>query len=425
MQRDRQRRSFSTATLTLDQLRRIGNWGGASRSIGRRWELLGVAALRQGVARPIPCAVVSLCDDGALQARLSTLGLPNPDVLAVEAATGDEATGRVGDGATLDLDAQTPRRPLSPSPQLASPVCPQLIVRPVDLKWALDVASYRQISGQNLDQLMAADPSLLALVQAALPAGVADQPPVPADGYFFCPDSTANRRFFASPENRRQEYPLEAHEVVFAPVEVEAFFGALPGWTTGREMARLDGSVAALRYLDTADRYYHLGAGVNGALVVRTRSVFVEEEVDCAGDELARFRTFAAEVRPLTTGEVITRLDAEMRRRRELQQRVRALRRCPYTFEEFADDVRAMGLGEEDSAVDRGWGQRYGEIASAHAAAIMQAGRTLVAAGHSDAQALAALEHRVAEFATRARVRARAMLALLQSPEARHQHGLP
>lgn len=371
--RNNPRRQLNTATLTLQQLRSIGDWGGASRSIGQRWEVVGLSALREGIAGAPPLAVVALCEDPSVQQRLGKLGLPNPDALIVEPGADD------------------------------------LVVRPADLKWALDVASYHQISGANLTDLLQVDPPLAEAIRKSVPAQIAALPLRPADGYFVCPDATANRRFLTSPQNQRQEYPLEAQEVVFVPVNVQSFFGPLPGWYTAQQIARLDGALAALRNIDAADRYYHIGAGVNGALALRGRSIF-DEEPPTDGDEAVRWSALSAEIRPLTASNVLSRLDAEMRHRRELIQRLRAVRRCPYTFREFVEDLQAAGLLDTGVDPEPLWGPQYGEVARGHAGAVMVAGRALIARGQSDAQALASLEQRTGEFAARARARARALM---------------
>src|SRR5262249_41172314 len=144
--------------------------------------------------------------------------------------------------------------------------------------------------------------------------------------------SLANERFLSSPENRRQEYPIEPSEAQFATVDPIEFFGPLPGWLTGQELARIDGMSRSLTNLDTADRYYHLGAGVAGALDVSSRSIFDDDaEVDPA-NELSRLKEYANTISPVSTGTMVDRLGAAMRQRQQLVRALRDLPRAAFTF---------------------------------------------------------------------------------------------
>src|SRR5439155_6916715 len=89
-----------------------------------------------------------------------------------------------------------------------------LVLQPADLKWSLDVASYRQISAAVLAILLAQVPRLSEALRALLPPDLQDQEWTAKDGFFFSPRTFANERFLTSPENKRQEYPLEPVEVL-------------------------------------------------------------------------------------------------------------------------------------------------------------------------------------------------------------------
>src|SRR5215216_6364651 len=98
------------------ELWRIGDWGGASAQIGRRWEHVGAAALGKliGPPRSHPDgfqsrATISFVDDPAFERAIHGSGLTNADALLV---------GFVGDRPAL---------------------------QPIDFKWSLEVARPEQV----------------------------------------------------------------------------------------------------------------------------------------------------------------------------------------------------------------------------------------------------------------------------------------
>src|SRR5947209_18664975 len=112
-------RPSTPAQFDLNRIRAIGEWGHASRYVGARWELVGMERLRQDLAGEDLVALLPICQDPMLQSALASTGSKNPDVVLVVAA---------GDG---------------------------LALQSADLKWSLDVASYRQISAPVLADLLA------------------------------------------------------------------------------------------------------------------------------------------------------------------------------------------------------------------------------------------------------------------------------
>ena len=149
-------RPLTPAQYDLNRVRQIGEWGHASRHVGRRWELVGLESLRARVAARTPTAVLAICADEGLAAALAATGGKNPDV--VLAFTGDGA----------------------------------VILEPADLKWSLDVADYRQISAPILATLLARTPRFCDAIRELLPVDLNDVPWAPRDGTFFCPRSIAN-----------------------------------------------------------------------------------------------------------------------------------------------------------------------------------------------------------------------------------------
>jgi hypothetical protein len=272
------------------------------------------------------------------------------------------------------------------------------------------VADYRQISAPILAGLLAQVPSFCDSIRDQLPAAQRDWAWVPRDGFFFSPNSVANEHFLTSAENRRQEYPIEAKEVLFQAVDSFGFFEALPGWTTAREMARLDGATRGLPYLDTADRYYHLGRGVAGALTIMERSIFEEEEDVDPAREVDRFQAFLKSVSPPSTGRIIERLGGIMRVRQAAQRDLRDFTRSSLTFKDFADQVIQSGrasAGETEAAIRRTWGEAYRTMMDQIDLEIRAAGRKLRDTGATDTEALEALKDQREVYARRLRSRAR------------------
>jgi len=377
-------RPESPAQFDVNRLRMIGEWGEASRYIGGRWEDVGLEQLRVGVADQAPLALLSVCTDPELSALLAATGSKNPDVVLVFAGN-DE-----------------------------------LILQPADLKWSLDVASYRQISATVLDTLLAQVPRLSEALRARLSPELVDQPWTTRDGFFFCPNSYANGRFITSPENKKQEYPLGSADVRFAAVDPFDFFEPLPGWQTGRELARSDGSSRGLSQLDAADRYYHLGAGAAGALVALESSIFDESSVVEPDEEVERFRAYLKTISPPTTAAVIDRLGAHMRHRRDLVRRLRDLTRSTFTFRDFADLLVQSGLaqdGEGESALRRRFGETYRSLLDAEEGRILQAGRAMCDKGETDGQAIETLTQQQDSFARRLRIQARLALQSLRESQ--------
>lgn len=362
------------AHFDITRLRAIGEWGQASRRIGARWEELGAGLLGAGVEGLDPLGILSICTDPELQSALASTGSKNPDLVIIFESAG------------------------------------QIILQPADLKWSLDVASYRQISANVLSALIEQVPRLGEALRALLPPEARHLPWQPRDGIFVSPRTYLNERFLTSPENQKQEYPIEPSEVLFIAVKAYDFYEPLPGWRTAEELARLDGSARGLGQIDTADRYYHLGAGVAGALLALPRSIFDDEPTIDPHREVERFRAFLKTISPPSTAMVVDRLGVQMRHRRDHQRQLRDLLRSAFNFGNLASELTGAGLatgGDNESELRRRFGELFRSLIDSDDAEIRQAGRELVAKGASDAQALEQLAARRDSFARRFLARAR------------------
>ena len=377
-------RPETPAQFDLNRIRMIGEWGRASRYVGARWEEIGLDLLRAGVAGRSPVALLAVYAEPELARLLASTGSKNPDVVLSFAVEG------------------------------------ALVLQPADLKWSLDVASYRQISAAVLAILLAQVPRLSEALRALLPPDLQAHEWTAKDGFFFSPRTFANERFLTSPENKRQEYPLEPVEVLFETVDAYDFFEPLPGWATARELARMDGSARGLGQIDSADRYYHLGAGVAGALVTLDGSIFDDEQPIEPAEEVPRLRAFLGTLSPPSTGAAIEHLGTWMRQRNEVTRRFRDLTRASFSFRDFAGQLVVAGLATpEDSERDlrRRWSQTYRDLIDTAEAELRQAGRELRAKGASDVVALDTLERQREVYERR--LRGRAQLAIRAAALAR------
>lgn len=375
------RRLENPAQFDIGRLRIVGEWGQASRYIGARWEEVGLEALGPGVAGENTLAILAVCNDPDLQGLLASTGSKNPDILI--ALEGNSA----------------------------------VVLQPADFKWSLDVASYRQISAPVLDALIEQVPRLAESLRTLLPSEASDLPWRTRDGIFISPKTHLNQRFLASTENQRQEYPIEPNEVRFMAVESFGFYEPLPGWSTAGELARLDGSARGLGQIDTADRYYHLGAGVAGALVTLEGSIFDDETPVDPAEEVTRLREFLKTISPSTTAMAVDRLGVRMRQRRELTRRLRDLTRSSLRFEDFVAGLIEAGLASEEDPTTVLWrrfGESYHALIDSEEAAIRKAGRELLAKGVGDAEALEQLDRRRDVFERRRQLRVQATIRNLR-----------
>lgn len=376
-----------TAPRDLRRERLIGNWGGASEQIGRRWEEVGLAALGSRVASGArwpggaqPEKVLPLAQGGDLEAVLSRVGLPNPDVIVVLR----ERSGRIA-------------------------------LQALDFKWNVEFATYGQIRAEALRALLDYGVAPLQSLLADALDGLADGTAV-RDGLLLAPELPVNRWFLGSERNNRQEYPIEEHEVLFEEVNAPAFFQPLPGWEMALLLARTDRSEPRLRVLETAEHYYRIGAGVQGAVSQLQQSVFVRQPPRLPAQEV--FDWLRAKVRPSTSQDLSRYIERMMAGRIELQGRLRNLTRSPYRFSDLVAALKAGGVEvperEEGFPPEerRKWGDLLRAVAVEHREVIYRTGLRLVGTGLSDAEALTRLEAEPARYADRAKAHAERLLAV-------------
>jgi hypothetical protein len=343
----------------------IGDWGGASRHLGERWEEVGGDLLAARLAAEHGAgARLHLLGGAAQQEALSRTRLKNPDALLV--VPGDAAE----------------------------------TVRAVDFKWSLETAEYPQIAASVLRALHEAL-DLTTLLDGPL------RDPAFADGFFVAPDTIANRDFLRSAANRAQEYPLEAREVALLAVQPEAFFAPLPGWAHARFLATLDRAERGLAQIDNAERYYRLGVGLAGALARLATPIFADEPAEPAPlDELT---TLARRIHARSAADLVHHVGRRMEQRQALVRRLRGLLQPPYRFRDLVEDLASRGIAlpeEQGAASPDGrecWLAVLRAVSEAHRRAVRDEGVALLANGKSEAAALAALADRSAEFARRSR----------------------
>lgn len=370
----------------LRRERLAGNWGGASEHIGRRWEEMGIEALRSlvaaGMLSPADGAsvvkIVPLAGDEALQTALSRAGLPNPDVIV---------------GLTAKSDG--------------------LALQALDFKWNLEFASYGQIRAEATEALMLRNvPPLASLLNRELGTDPAALPAV--DGLLFSPDLPVNRWFLQSEQNQRQEFPIESDEVVFERVDPATFFGELPGWEMGTMLARADRSTGRLESLEGAEHYYRLGAGLQGAVAQLEVSIFVRKPPAVPAE--AAFDWLRGRVRPPTSEGFLQLAEKLMSTRSGLLGRLRNVARSPYRFANLAESLKQRGrpLPDKEEALPAKERERWGEllrnVAVNHRELIYRTGMRLVEAGLTDVDALTRLEADPRRFADRARLDAEKLL---------------
>ncbi len=375
-------RIYSPPTRDLRRERLVGNWGGASEHIGRRWEEVGLEMLEVRVASGdpwpgdghVPDRIVPLAGDDSLQLALSRSGLPSPDVIMV-----------LRDGRGRES------------------------LQALDFKWNLEFASYGQIRAEAIHALLQRGVGPLDLL---LSERVGEHPEGLSvlDGLLYSPVLPVNRWFLRSEENGRQEYPIESSEVIFEEVDPIYFFESLPGWEMAGLLARVDRSEGRLRSLDGAEHYYRIGTGLQGAVAQLLVSVFVRQPPPVAAS--AAFDWLKSRVRPPSSAAFVQHAEKLMSTRSQLQNRLRALARPPYRFSDLAEALKARGVqlpDREEGLPQREreqWGALLRRVSAEHKELVYRTGMKLSEAGLSDPEALTRLEGDSRRFADRARINA-------------------
>lgn len=254
-------------------------------------------------------------------------------------------------------------------------------LEPLDFKWSLETASARQVSSETLARLLAAE--LTALNTALLPirAELGLEPGselAPRDGRFVAPVHPANHAaLLAEPEL----------PTLLLPVDARTFFEPLPGWSAARALARLESSnLDRLSGIEAIERYYRLGAGVEGALSRLETGVFETEparvDAEALIGELRRQGKFR------TLNELLLYLQRELEQRKALDERLVQLPRGAYPFGRLRSDLHKLGVPRAVLDSRGALGRAYAEDTREILAAIREAGRELVAGGASPSAAL-------------------------------------
>ena len=333
-----------TSPLTGRLVWHIGDWGHASEHIGARWEAVAGGQLARGRLSPGDHLVV-LAATPSLMSEVLSSGLPHAD--ALRAWREDSSVA----------------------------------LEPLDFKWSLETASARQVSSETLARLLAAD--LAELKAALLPVRAelgldADSDLAPRDGRFVAPIHPANHAaLLAEPEL----------PTLLLPVAARAFFEPLPGWSAARALARLEFSnFDRLTGIEAIERYYRLGAGVDGALSRLEAGVFETEPTHVDAEAVIAELRRRGHAR--TLNELLLYIQRQLEQRKALDERLAQLPRSAYPFGRLRSDLHKMGVPRAVLDSRGALGRAYAEVTREMLSAIREAGRQLVASGLSPTAAL-------------------------------------
>ncbi len=359
-----------TSPLTGRLVWHIGDWGRASEHIGGRWEhVAGALAHQQLGAQDY---LVVLAETPALMADVLASGLPHADAVRTWREDG------------------------------------QLVLEPLDFKWSLETAFGRQVSSETLERLLAAEVRTLetALLEARQALGLEPTSAQEArDGRFVAPVHPANHAaLLAEPEL----------PTLLLPVDPHAFFEPLPGWSAARALAHIESSdLDRLKGIEAIERYYRLGAGVEGAVTRLHTGLFDPEPARVDAPALIGELRQAGKARTLNL--LLLHLEQELANRKALEERLLLLPRSTYAFGHFRSDMQR--LGQPRAVLDsRGaLGRAYAEVTRGMAREIRAAGQELVAAGSSTEQALDQLAAQAPRWAGIGAAQARIIAARLSA----------
>jgi hypothetical protein len=362
-----------TSPLTGRLVWHIGDWGRASEHIGGRWEQVAGPLARQRLG-PLDYLVV-LAATPALMAEVLGSGLPHADALR---------TWREDD---------------------------QLMLEPLDFKWSLETASARQVSSETLERMLTvALPAVeTALTEARRALGLdPTSPPQARDGRFVAPVHPANHAaLLAEPEL----------PTLLLPVDPHAFFEPLPGWSAAHALARLESSdLDRHTGIEAIERYYRLGAGVEGALTRLQTGLFETEPAKV--DAAALIRELRQTGKARTLNSLLLYLQHELASRKLLEERLLLLPRSAYAFGRLRGDLHKLGLPHAVLDNRGALGRAYAEVTRGIAIEIRGAGQELVAAGVSTQDALDQLAAQAPRWSTIGAAQTRAVAARLASSPA-------
>ena len=348
----------------------IGDWGRASEHIGARWEVVARDLARERLNANDRLIVLATTPN--LMSEVLASGLPHADALR---AFRDDSC---------------------------------VALEPLDFKWSLETASARQVSSETLARLLAADLAALAAALVPVREALGLEPTselAPRDGRFVAPVHPANHAaLLAEPEL----------PTLLLPVEPRSFFEPLPGWTAARVLARIEGSnLDRLSSIEAIERYYRLGAGVEGALTRLESSIFETEPPRIDAEALIEARRRAGRAR--TLNELLLHLQHELEQRKAMEERLAQLPRTSYPFGRLRSDLQKQGVPRSVLDSRGALGRAYSEVQREMLGAIRAAGRGLVASGSSPVQALDQLTGDAARWSAIGAAHARTVAADLRA----------
>ncbi len=357
-----------TSPLTGRLVWHIGDWGRASEHIGARWEVVAGQLARERLA-PEDRLIV-LAATPSLMSEVLSSGLPHADALR---AWREDAC---------------------------------LALEPLDFKWSLETASARQVSTETLARLLAEDLASLKAALASVRSELGLSPEAdlsPRDGRFVAPVHPANHAaLLAEPEL----------PTLLLPVDARTFFEPLPGWSAARALARLESSnLDRLSGIEAIERYYRLGAGVEGALSRLETGVFETEPVRV--DAEALIGELRRQGKARTLNELLLYLQRELEQRKAVDERLTQLPRGAYPFGRLRGDLHKLGVPRSVLDSRGALGRAYSEVTREMIAAIRDAGRELVASGVSPNAALDQLASQTQRWAALGAAHARVIAARL------------
>jgi hypothetical protein len=198
------------------------------------------------------------------------------------------------------------------------------------------------------------------------------------------------------------------------PVDPRAFFEPLPGWTAAAALARLESSdLDRLSGIEAIERYYRLGAGVEGALTRLHTGLFETESSKVDAAALIRDLRQAGNARTLNS--LLLYLEQELANRKVLEERLLLLPRSAYTFGRLRSDLQKLGLPRTLLDSRGALGRAYAEVTRGMASAIRAAGQELVASGVSTEAALDQLADQAPRWATIGATQTRTVAARLMA----------
>jgi hypothetical protein len=237
------------------------------------------------------------------------------------------------------------------------------------------------VSSETLTRLLAAELASLAAALAPIRDALGlppDSELKPTDGRFVAPVHPANHAaLLAEPEL----------PTLLLPVEARSFFEPLPGWAAARALARMESAnLDRLTSIEAIERYYRLGAGVEGALSRLETGIFETEPVRVDAEALIAQLRRTGKAR--TLNELLLYLQRELEVRKAQEERLNQLPRNAYPFGRLRNELHKLGVPRAVLDSRGALGRAYAEATREMLAAIRATGRELVRTGVTPAQAL-------------------------------------